>query len=160
MKFWIFVPWFLLLALLYFAQGRLWHGAVQIEWMFFLIMFIIRDCDDIRALIYTCALSLGLDFVLQSHAVKGLDAMVLLLLVQGALWLKKQVMPTLLPIFLSAGCGVFYVLHHYLTNGLKLALKLEMEPLGPRQVLVTALVHIVLFAMVLAVTRLRSRPKT
>ncbi|CAM2006864.1 hypothetical protein [Acanthopleuribacter pedis] len=145
MKWSHFWSGFLLVVLLTFAKSQITHFNVPLEFSYFLVFFIIRSSDTVRALLMTFTLSLGLDFIVQVGQVKGLACMSQLLLVYIVMLLKKHVIPNFEDLFLLGLFALFYLADFYLRLLIGVALNSPVPGVSPTVLVFHALVHTALF---------------
>ncbi|CAM2066269.1 hypothetical protein SCOR_12885 [Sulfidibacter corallicola] len=157
MKWSKFFGGFLLVILLTFAKSKITRYGVPIEFSIFLIFFVIRSTDTVRAILMTFILSLGLDLILQTGQVKGLATMTQMLLVYVIMLLKKHVIPNYEDLFLLGLFALFYVAEYYLRLGLGKLLNTYISTISPTILVFHALFHTAIFGLLLVINLRFSR---
>ena len=155
-----FLLGFLLVVLCSYGKSQVTNYWVPIEFSFFLIFMVVRSCRPIPALIYTFLLSLGLDMILQTGQIKGLGAMIQLLLVYGILHLKRNVVPAFQDLFLMGFFAIFYVTNYYINLGLCGMLDVYFPQVNLVQLLFMAFFHTGFFGLLLMIHVRFSRGNT
>ena len=151
-----FLAGYALVVLLTFSKSRLIDYWVPIEFSIYLVFFVIRSSETVRALTLTFLCSISLDFIFQAYQVKGLACMGQLLLVYAVCFLKRHVIPQFEDLFLLAFFAIFYLGNYYITLGLGSLLGLHVQRVLPVNSLFHALFHTAIFGLLLlAVNKFR-----
>jgi len=151
-----FAGYFLVVSL-FFAKSQITRYWVPIEFSFFLMFFVIKYSQPVRALFMVFFLSLGLDLIFQTGQVKGMAAMGLLPLVYLILKLKKNVMPVYEDLSLCIFFVIFYVSNYYIHMGLSAMFGVYFEAISIPKLLFMALFHTAALATLFLISAKLSR---
>ncbi|MDJ0838512.1 MAG: hypothetical protein QNK37_18490 [Acidobacteriota bacterium] len=158
------MPWsrflggFVVVVLLSYVQPKAIAQWGTVEISFFMMFFIIRSPNQIRALIQIFLLSLGVDLVLQAAHVKGISAMSELLLAFAVIELKRSVVPEYEDLFLLGFFAIFYLANYYISLGISAGFGVYYPVLSLPRLLFLALFHTTVMAVLLMLS-IRFSPK-
>ncbi len=153
-----FFAGFLLVVLLSYARSQL--TGYPIEFSFLLIFLILRSSRIPLILVQTFVLSLGLDLIFQTGHFKGLAGMGQLFMVFSIIKLRRYVIPIYEDYFLVGTFAFFYIANYYINGWLSRLLGGYYEVIGTAHLIFFAVLHAVVFGLLLVLlTRFRRGKK-
>lgn len=141
--------WYAVVVFVTFLQNEILDQPNFLEPSLILIVIMARTTAVRRALIATFIISVSLDLLFSVSQVKGLAAMVQLLLVYGLSLFQKHIVPRYWDVFVLVYFAIFYLLNYYGSWGLSELLGLRFDALLVTELVYRAVIHTLIFGAVL-----------